>query len=72
MVNDADGLNMILLVTCFLVNCWTNLSGYTDGSESVCPACEEPSPTDQQNPDVVLTFLLQTKTHDPVLLFHDN
>lgn len=71
-MNDADGLNMILLVTCFLVNCCTNLSGYTDGGKSVGPTCEERPPTDQQNPDVVLTFLLQTKTHNPVLLFHDN
>lgn len=57
-MNDADGSNVILLLTCFLVNWCTNLSGYTDGGESVGPAREERPPTDQQNPDVVLTFLL--------------
>lgn len=37
----------------------TNLPGYTDGCESVSSTCEEHSPTDQQDPDIVLTFILQ-------------
>lgn len=55
-----------------MTNSCTNLPGYTDRGESVGPTREERAPTDEQNSDVVLTFLLQTKTHDPALLFHDN
>lgn len=36
----------------------TNLPRYTDGCESICSTCEEHSPIDKQNPDVVLTFVL--------------
>lgn len=38
-----------------------DLSGYADGCEGVGPTCEERPPTDQQNTDVVLTLLLETK-----------
>ena len=43
------------------MKCCTNLPGYADGGESVGPAREERRPAYQQNPNVVLTLLLQTR-----------